>query len=117
MPRSPCRLPNHLYVFFRNNLRTFINADTVLDHASPLLPLAFAAAWFLAAQMLEQVSSITFVCVDMPVDRLMANLQHLPAQPIVVVLGWRSSRSTARLPPNTPMRMLAIDAGLATPIT
>jgi hypothetical protein len=59
-----------------NDFRTFINADTVLDHASPFLPACISlAAWFLASQMLVQVSAILFVRVNVLVDDLMADLQ------------------------------------------
>src|SRR5688572_27401781 len=59
-----------------HDFRTFINADSVLDHASPLLPARITlAAWFLASQMLVQVSTILLICVDMLIDRLMADLQ------------------------------------------
>jgi hypothetical protein len=59
-----------------NDFRTFINVDTILNHASPLLPVCISlAAWFLTAQMSVQVSTISFVRVNVLVNDLMANLQ------------------------------------------
>ena len=61
--------------FLRNDLRTLVNADTVLDRATSLLPACITfAARFLAAQMLVQVFALSFVCVNVLVNDLVANL-------------------------------------------
>ena len=62
--------------FLRNDLRTLINADTVLDRATSLLSACITlAARFLAALMSVKASAISFVRVNVLVDDLVANLQ------------------------------------------
>lgn len=70
MPRQ------HIARLLVDNFRAIINADAVLGHAPPILPARITLAIrFLSAQMLTQATSITFVRVDMLVNRFMADLQ------------------------------------------
>src|SRR5450756_298158 len=55
---------------------TFINTDAVFNHTTSFLPTCITlAAWFLATQVPAQVTTVTFVSVDMLVDCFMADLQ------------------------------------------
>jgi len=59
-----------------NYFRAIINADTVFNHATSLLPTRVTlAALFLATQVTAKVAAVTLVGIDMLVDCFMADLK------------------------------------------
>src|SRR4030065_1478781 len=70
-------LPVAYAVLLIHDLRTFVNADTVLDRAPAFLPARVTLpVRLLATQVPPQGTTSALVCVDVQVDRLMNDLQH-----------------------------------------
>ena len=58
------------------NCRTFVNTDTVFQHAAPFLPACITLTmWFLASSMLVQVAAVFRVCIDVPADGFVTDRQ------------------------------------------
>ena len=102
-----------------NYFWTIINADAVFNHTTSFLPTRVTlAAWFLAAQVAAQVTTFTFVSIDMLIDCFMADLQSAFQFKPVGSLLWAQvfSYQPINLGPFAQREVLTVITGLLTRI-